>query len=144
MAFKFGKRSCIGNFLTEKLLEGLALFPEGLLKTPVLIPVPPRPGKIKQTGFDQIECLAQKLEKIKSINIERCLKRLPSKSQKELDGKERRTNLLNRIKCFKQPPKESILFDDVITTGSTMDACAAALKEAGAEHVFGVCLFYDI
>jgi ComF family protein len=142
-AFKFDKRACIGNFMVEKLFDGLTLFPEGTLKTPVLMPVPPRPGKIKHTGFDQIECLTQKLEKIKSISIERCLERLPSKSQKELSGKERLTNLLNRIKCHRRPPKEVVLIDDVITTGATMDACAMALKNAGTERVFGVCLFFD-
>jgi predicted amidophosphoribosyltransferase len=35
------------------------------------------------------------------------------------------------------------LFDDVITTGSTLDACAEALKEDGAEQVYGMNLFYD-
>jgi ComF family protein len=142
-AFKFDKRACIGNLLVEKLFEGLAFFPEGTLKTSTLVPVPPRPGKIKHTGFDQIECLTQKLEKIEGVSVERCLKRLSSRSQKELDGKERRTNLLNRIKCRRQPPKKIVLIDDVLTTGATMDACAAALKNAGTTHVSGLCLFFN-
>lgn len=143
MAFKFDKRVCVGNFLAEKLLEGLALLPGEISEIPVLTPVPPRPGKIKHTGFDQIECLARKLQKVKSVSIERLLERLPSKTQKELGGKERLANLLNRIKCRRPPPKEVVLIDDVITTGATMDVCAIALKNAGAERVYGVCLFYD-
>jgi ComF family protein len=142
-AFKFDKRVCIGNFLTEKLLEGLALLPEGAPKTPILMPVPPRPGKIKRTGFDQVECLMQKLEKRKNIRVERCLERLPSKPQKELDSKERLTNLVNRIRCRRQPSKEIVLIDDVITTGATMDACATALKNAGTTNVSGICLFFN-
>ena len=36
-----------------------------------------------------------------------------------------------------------ILVDDVATTGSPLDACAAALKEAGAASVWGVVLARD-
>jgi ComF family protein len=142
-AFKFDKRICLGNFLTEKLLEGLPFLPERTSNIPILVPVPPRPGKIKRTGFDQIECLVRKLERKKNIHIERCLERLPSKSQKELDGKERLNNLVNRIKCRRRPPEEIILIDDVITTGATMDACAVALKDAGATRVSGICLTFN-
>jgi predicted amidophosphoribosyltransferase len=50
---------------------------------------------------------------------------------------------MGKIICAGPPPKIAILFDDVITTGATLDACATALKTAGAEKVYAVCLFYD-
>jgi ComF family protein len=144
-AYKFDKRRALGNFLGEKLLESLAYFP-ALDHDTVLTPVPPRPGKLRKTGWDQIACLATILERMKCLSmtppVYRCLKRLPSQSQKELSRDVRKTNLRGRIHCAKKAPRRVIVFDDVITTGSTLDACAIALKEAGAEQVYGLCLFY--
>ncbi|MDR1399588.1 MAG: double zinc ribbon domain-containing protein [Treponema sp.] len=144
-AFKFDKYRAVGTFLGEKLLESLTYFPD-LDADTVLTPVPPRPGKLRKTGWDQIACLATILERTKSpsmtLPVYRCLRRLPSQSQKELSRDIRKTNLRGRIRCTKQAPRCAIVFDDVITTGSTLDACAIALKEAGAEQVYGLCLFY--
>ncbi|MDR2134220.1 MAG: hypothetical protein LBP27_03865, partial [Treponema sp.] len=133
-----------------------------------IVPVPPRPGKIKKTGWDQIEYLAALLEKPPaekgsrkkrpepgagdanlragsrlSLPVRRCLKRLPSKSQKELNREDRGTNLKGRVIPGAAAPETAVLVDDVITTGSTMDACAEALKSGGAKKVYGICLFYD-
>jgi predicted amidophosphoribosyltransferase len=175
-AYKFGKYRALGHFLGEQLVEGLSRFAPPGMTNPCWVPVPPRPGKIKRSGWDQIEYLAGRLEgmdrkksKKPDLNppaghdvpektqlpaytgqyvgvyhpVYRCLKRLPSLSQKKLNREERKTNLRGRIRCTGKPPAEVILFDDVFTTGSTLDACAQALKAGGAEKVYAVCLFYD-
>jgi ComF family protein len=148
-AYKFGKSRPLGNFFAEKLLDAYTRFVPAYpcvgtaAAETVWVPVPPRPGKLKASGWDQIDYLAGRLERFHRVSVSRCLKRLPSRSQKELNRENRKTNLRGRIICTKKPPTRVLLFDDVITTGSTLDACAAALKEAGAEKVYAVCLFYD-
>ncbi|AEF81941.1 ComF family protein [Leadbettera azotonutricia] len=146
-SYKFGKRLSLGRFFADKVYEALAMLSISESENPELVPVPPRPGKLRKTGWDQIEYLARFLKKREgeagSLKVERCLKRLPSETQKKLDRETRKSNLKGRIVVKGKVPKTAVLFDDVITTGSTMDACAAALKESGTEKVYGICLFYD-
>jgi predicted amidophosphoribosyltransferase len=40
-------------------------------------------------------------------------------------------------------PELPLLLDDVVTTCSTLDACAAALKAGGARHVDAVLIAAD-
>ena len=164
--YKFRKSIGAANFLSEYLLKAiddLGLVSSGVkpsLKAHLgrnsaavyeaaWVPVPPRPGKIKNLGWDQIEYLARLLDMEynsdgkNALPVCRCLKRLPSRSQKELNRDARETNLKGRILCVKEPPETAILFDDVITTGATLNACASALLKGGAKSVYGVCLFYD-
>ena len=147
-AYKFKKHIAAANFFIHCLntvLEEIIIDsggPDGLTEA-AWVPVPPRPGKIKKQGWDQIEFLAGRLEKYSSLPVKRCLKRLPLRSQKELNREERGGNLKGRILYVKPPPKTAILFDDVITTGATLNVCAGALLEGGSEKVYAVCLFYD-
>jgi ComF family protein len=139
-SYKFGKNLPLGNFFAELILEALDRLPPDA-REGVPVPVPPRPGKARKTGWDQVACLSSRLAKLGAHPCN-CLKRLPSKSQKELDKANRKTNLAGKIVCVKPPQKIVILFDDVITTGATLDVCAATLKAAGAEKVYAISLFY--
>ncbi|MDR1930758.1 MAG: double zinc ribbon domain-containing protein [Treponema sp.] len=169
-AYKFGGRLKTGRFFAACLERGLEILSETIPDFPAgaaWVPVPPRPGKIKKEGWDQIEYLARLLGKKRAsgerelpgppgdpppgLPVLRCLKRLPSRNQKELDRGERLRNLKGRIVCAGWPPGgrapalpvEAVLLDDVFTTGATMNECARALKDAGVLRVYGVCLCYD-
>ena len=143
-AFKYKKSLGTGNFLSEQIIKAIELFPNENINDFTLVPVPPRPGKIRKSGWDQILALSHLIsQRYNSPKIFPCLERKVSQTQKKLDRNDRKINLKGRIIAYKKPPQNCILFDDVITTGSTFNACAHALKQAGAEKIYGICLFYD-
>lgn len=124
----------IHNFLTQH--PGLASLP--------LVPVPPRPKKLREKGWDQIEDLAKDLAVYPELTIYRCLKRQDGIPQKKLSKADRAVNLQGKITfSAKAVPDKVMLLDDVMTTGATLEACAHTLKAAGCKEVYGLCLFFD-
>jgi len=141
-SYKFDKKLPLAEFFAEKIAE--VIKSEPLLHNAVIIPVPPRPGKIKTAGWDQVECLVKILEKnTAGVAVSRCLKRSKSKVQKELNRNDRINNLKGRIVLNGKAPDIALIIDDVVTTGSTMEVCSAVLKDNGAKKVYGICVFYD-
>jgi ComF family protein len=141
-AYKFDKKLPLADFFAGKIME--VIKNEPLLEKAVIVPVPPRPGKIKEKGWDQVDYLVKRLEKhFPQISVSRCLRRGKSKVQKELNRSERLENLKGRIEINGNAPNTVLIIDDVITTGSTMEVCSALLKEKGSQKVYGLCLFYD-
>jgi ComF family protein len=140
-AYKFGKHRSLGRFFAGKLVLAADTL-AGAARGAPWIPVPPRPGKVKSQGWDQVECIARILEKHHGVPVQRCLKRLASKTQKALGKQDRLTNLKGRIVCVQKPPEEAIIFDDVFTTGATMNVCAETLKASGTKKVHAICLFF--
>jgi ComF family protein len=140
-SYKFKKNIALGNYFAEKIwhIYTSGIFPGNL----AIVPVPPRAGKIRKMGWDQVEYLMCLLEKNHGVFVNRCLKRLPSQTQKRLSRENRKTNLKGHIVPVRKAPENVLLIDDVMTTGSTIDVCSAALKEAGARTVYALCLFYD-
>ena len=122
-----------------------------------VVPVPPRVGKIREKGWDQIEELCYYLEKGWNVRILRLLERLSHVQQKKLDRVQRLEGIGSsyRVKNEKKIkkilpktqsgemmlPKAVVLADDVLTTGSTIESCARELKKLGVEHVFSITLF---
>jgi len=95
-----------------------------------------------QRGYNQAEILAQKIGE--NLDIEVCdllVKKQSTRRQAELTGSNRRKNLSGVFKTKTNidiKNKKIIIVDDVTTTGSTLNECAAVLKHAGAKEVWGL------
>lgn len=114
-------------------------------KNIVVVPIPPRKGKIKRKGWDQIDELCSLLQEKYNISVKKLLERKTSKEQKHLTKEERIENLdknYSIIPNLKELPQEVVLIDDIMTTGATLESCAKALKKAGVEKVHAITLFY--
>ena len=98
----------------------------------VLIPTPMHWTRYWIRGFDTIGLIVKKISKITKIPHTSLLKTKFSRRQLTLSREER---LKNRKKIFSvkkivKIPEKVILFDDVLTTGSTINECAKVLKNA--------------
>ncbi len=110
-----------------------------------LVPVPPRKGKIKEKGWDQIDDLCTFLQKAYGLPVIQALERLSNLEQKKRNREERLYRSEKNYSLHKdhrQLPHSVVIIDDVMTTGSTLQSCAQALKEGGVEHIHAVTLFY--
>ena len=110
-----------------------------------VVPVPPRPGKIRVRGWDQIAELAGCLRLQFGLPVRECLVRTSVIQQKRLNRAERAMNLKGgiRVRQGVKIPEIAVLLDDLMTTGATLDACAESLKAAGCGRVLGLTLFFD-
>lgn len=109
-----------------------------------IVPVPPRPGKIKREGWDQIEELSVILERLYGFKIFRILGRESLEQQKTLDREKRLLTIGSAyfVKDKKSPlPEKVCIIDDVMTTGATLEGIATVLKKNGVKEVFAVTLF---
>ncbi|MBR5367425.1 MAG: ComF family protein [Clostridia bacterium] len=105
---------------------------------------PRSPEKFAECGFDQGEEVARRAAKLLGCSFARTLARASSSSeQKTLGAAQRRENaqegLIPRRRSIREGGKY-LLFDDIITTGSTITAAAELLYAGGAAAVFPVAL----
>ncbi len=143
-AFKFGQARSAGRFVAARFGEELLWLLQNGQCFDIVVPVPPRPGKIWHCGWDQIEYLARALEKLHIRPLRRVLARGASTAQKALDRAGRMSNLRGKFRCQASVSGQRILLiDDVMTTGATLDSCALALNECGAARVEALVWCYD-
>ncbi|MFL5815964.1 MAG: ComF family protein [Conexibacter sp.] len=114
--------------------------PRELLAGTVLVPVPLHPARRRARGFDQAALIAATLAERGGLPVAMCLRRggRPTR-QLGADRTTRRAAAERQLlRTCGAVPERAVLVDDVHTTGSTFDACARALRAAGARHVAAV------
>jgi ComF family protein len=110
-----------------------------------LVPMPIHAFRRAQRGFNQAEEIARAVSRQIGMPLMTRVvrRRFYRRPQVGLTGAERWQNVQGVFEVV-QPEavqgKRLLLLDDVFTTGSTFDACADALKQAGAEAVIAVAL----
>jgi ComF family protein len=99
-------------------------------------PVPIHWSRLSVRGFNQANCLARAMG-LAPISL--LVRVKPTRPQTQISGRERLVNLEHalRSRCEARGLRVLVV-DDVVTSGSTMEACASALKSAGASWVGGV------
>ena len=145
LAFKHGDRLDHAPAFARWLERtGRPLFADAEL----LVPVPLHRWRLWKRRYNQAAVIAEGLARITGLPHDPLVleKRRSTKSQGEMpSAKARRRNVLN---AFRVAPERGvrvrgrniILVDDVFTTGATLNACARALKRAGAARVDALTL----
>jgi ComF family protein len=108
-----------------------------------VVPVPLHPRRERARGFNQAHELAQRLGRPLLDALVRPSYTVP---QIELPAHQRHANVRGAFRLRRTAfggtvqvkGLRMVIVDDVSTTGSTLDACAAVLKDAGALHVYAL------
>lgn len=153
LQLKFRRRERLGRRLGALLANACAKF-DGVVngESLLIIPVPLFRSRERERGYNQARLLAEGLKRGldrtpagKDLNITtgilvRTRATLP---QAGLGFQARSENVRNAFAVAKPElirGRQVILVDDVMTTGATMSACAAALKKQGAANVYAVAM----
>ena len=109
----------------------------------MIVPVPLHYLKKNEREFNQAERLVAGLSRVTGIPLNTAvLTRVEStRTQTMLNRSDRIANVRHAFAPNRQSPetglagKRIIVFDDVLTTGATSNACATVLRQAGAARV---------
>ena len=106
----------------------------------LIVPVPLHKNRQRKRGYNQSELIAKYTANQLGIPLKNnvLIKISESKSQSTLSRNERLLNVqgsFNAVNTEAVNNKNILIVDDIITTGSTVNQCSKALKEAGAISV---------
>lgn len=137
--YKYGGRRELAGALAPLLIRALA---QAGVQAAAVCFVPLHPERQRERGFNQAESLASQLAQSLRLPLIDGLARIrATPAQVGLSQAERRVNLLGSFAWVgpAAAPAAVVLVDDVCTTGATLEAAAAALREGGGSvAAFGV------
>ncbi len=143
-ALKYEGRTDTGRCLGE--LYGSILAESGFMEgIEMIIPVPLHRSRQRSRGYNQSECIATGLAAATGVPSRKdMLLRISQSGSQTKHGRygrwENVQGLFRAVKPEQIDGRHLLLVDDVITTGSTVEACVNALHEAGNVKVSVVAL----
>jgi ComF family protein len=143
VTLKFERIEPLGVWFAKRLTEVVERQPESLTAVDVVVPVPLHGQREKERGYNQADLIARPLARQLGLPYRAVLlmRTRPRPDKQILTLNERWESVRG---AFATRPGSQVdnlrvlLVDDVMTTGATLDACARALRDAGAKSVIGL------
>lgn len=146
--YKFNDKAYLYKTFSEIIIKNEKIC--GFLKKyDIIIPVPIHKKRMKVRGYNQSELIVKEIaKKTDYIKLENnvLLKTKNNKQQSTLNKLERNENAKNAYiikNADKVKNKNILLFDDIFTTGNTVNECSKLLKLSDAKNVGIITLAKD-
>jgi ComF family protein len=145
-SLKYQSLSPIGSILGDLLYKHLPLS----TNIDCVTAVPLHPKRFRQRGYNQAELIARQLaNQLDKPYQPLILRQRHTQNLASATTDEERFKLIDQ--AFSLNPsfqsnirgKNILLIDDVVTTGSTIAACATQLKQAGAAQIFAAAVAHE-
>ncbi|MBO4313301.1 MAG: ComF family protein [Desulfovibrio sp.] len=134
LRLKFDGETAQAPFLAACLIEAAACLP----RPDAVVPMPLHPSRLRERGFNQVHEMTRRLCSATGLQaLPALLSRTKAGiAQEKLSADERSRNLRGSFAASARASGRTLwLVDDVMTTGSTLDAACEALRQAGATAV---------
>ncbi len=119
----------LGSMIARLVAEEWAGWPDAVCW------VPATAAALSRRGFDHSFALAEPVARHLGVPLRPLLVRSRARDQRRLGRAERMKSARGTFTALPQTPARVLVVDDVLTTGSTLDAAAQALLAAGACEV---------
>ena len=139
-ALKFRGVSAVAPRMASLLADAVRAYE---LDADVIVPVPLGGRRRRSRGYNQAELLARSLARELTLPFEAAAlirrRQTPPQTQRR-DAEARRRNVAGAFEARARfaADRRVLVVDDVTTTGATLEACASALKQAGARAVWAL------
>ena len=131
-AMKYRERLALADAFAERLVQRIDRLPDRVIAMPL------HPAKLRERGFNQSMLLAAAIARTLDIELlpQACRRVRDTPPQSALPWKEREKNMREAFCCDADLGGLHVaLVDDVLTTGASLNALAAAVRKRGAAEV---------
>lgn len=146
--YKFNDKSYLYKIFSQIIIKNKKIY-RNLKNYDIIIPVPIHKKRKAKRGYNQSELITDKISKkfTNLINGKDVIKKIKyNVEQSSLNKEQRKQNVKNVYKIInkeKIKEKNVILFDDIYTTGATVNEISKLLKECNVKNILILTLSKD-
>lgn len=147
LQYKFNDKSYLYKTFSEIIVKNKKAF-DFIKSYDIIIPVPIHKTRMRERGYNQSELIAKELAKKARIKFyeDVLIKVKNNKVQSTLCAEEREKNTKNVYKLInlqKIYNKKILIFDDIYTTGATVNSCIREIKKGKPSQIAVLTLAKD-